>query len=124
MKRIFDHLRDRIYERAGLSVPKKVPSLDELRRDSWNPEFEYLMRNRLIMGSFRYETFEQKRKMGDAYDYPSYIKAKVAEYERTGNVECLVDVANCALLEYTFGRHPTKHFHATDDNSIHVQLKT
>jgi len=48
---------------AGLSEepprPQRPP-LDALRQSQWNTEFETLMRNRLVMGAFRYGTFSEQ----------------------------------------------------------------
>ena len=42
------------------------------------------------------------------------LKDKLAAYERTGNTEWLMDVANYAMIEYMHPRHPEAHFRATD----------
>lgn len=84
------------------------------------------MRNRLIMGCFRYETWEEKRKKGDSgdgYDYVPDMIRRLQLYQETGNDELLIDVANMAMLEFEFGRHPLKHFESVDDGE-HVPLKS
>ena len=91
----------------------KSESLEELRETEWCTEFEQLMRNRLLMGRFRYG------KMGDA-NKPQYngigaIKRHLREYERSGNLEHTVDIANYCLEEFVHRRHPKAHFEATDD---------
>jgi hypothetical protein len=88
--------------------------LSELVRTDWSPEFERLMRNRLIQGSFRYGRLG-KDKAGMQFDRVASIKRRLANYEATGNIENLVDIANTALLEFVEGIHPAKHFHSTDD---------
>ena len=42
------------------------PSLSELRAGQWVPQFETYMRNRLIVGACRYETFKEK-KLNNSY---------------------------------------------------------
>ena len=73
------------------------------------------MRNRLVMGKFRY---------GDKKDYDRIggIRAKLDMYMKTGNTEFLVDAANLALLEFKIGNHPNKHFKSVDDK-YHVEVK-
>lgn len=61
-------------------------------------EFIQLMKNRLVMGAFRYGTFATRPN----YDNLGYLKHKVRLYRNTGNLEFMVDVANMALLAYTF----------------------
>ena len=99
--------RRSLYDRAGV-----VDRID-LSDPQWSAEFEQLMRNRLLMGALRYG------KLGDP-DKPRYDRIKRAhellnEYSSTGNTECLVDVANMALVEFVEGDHPKKHFEARDD---------
>lgn len=121
LKRVLDHIRDHLEK--PLQPPKRIPAFSVLKLDTWSERFENLMRNRLIMGSIRYETWEEKRKNKDTYDYPTYIREKLAFYEETGNIEELVDIANAAMLEFEFGQHPRKHFAAIDDHKIHAQKR-
>jgi len=93
---------------------KVKTQLERLRCSEWSPRFYQLMRNRLIMGRFRYETFEQKRKSFD-YDQLSRILTEAQGYVKDGNDERLVDIANFCLLEFEFGKHPKKHFKSADD---------
>lgn len=96
--------------------PGTKPSLDELKRTEWIPEFEQYMRNRLVMGGIRYETFKEKLHH-NKYDCLEYIRRKLREYENTGNLECLVDAANLLMIEYASPHHPHPHFTPGDDTS-------
>ena len=71
------------------------------------------MRNRLLMGRFRYEPMDDPTK-GD-YGYPKDMIRRIREYELDGNLEHLVDVANEAMIEFKHSRHPKKHFSSGDD---------
>lgn len=96
------------------------PALEQLRSGQWNDEFETLMRARLVMGAFRYGTFEeQKHSRRD--NVPSILKHAVL-YQETGNAEHLVDVANLALVEFTRPSHPDFHFESIDDGDHHTTL--
>ena len=101
-----------------LSERKK--SLEELRITQWNPKFEKYMRNRLIMGGIRYHPFDDSRQM--QWNFMQGLYKSIGQYEVTGNTEFLVDCANYCLLEFTFGTHPKKHWHANDDG-IHNEKK-
>lgn len=94
------------------------PSLEELRRTEWSNEFETLMRNRLIQGSFRYGRLGTSNK--PKYDRVTDIIRRVELYRETGNLELLVDVANLSLAEFVEGNHPKKHMESIDDG-IHTQ---
>jgi hypothetical protein len=93
------------------------PDLEDLRRTQWNDRFEALMRNRLVMGAFRYGTFQEQ---GACRHYnPAAIQRHLAAYVETGNAEHLVDIANLALVEFTAPSHQRFHFLSLDDGDHH-----
>ena len=73
------------------------------------------------MGAMRYETFDEKRRNNN-YDCLGYIESKVEEYRQTRNKECLVDLANVAMIEFECPTIPDTHFTSTDDTN-HVGTK-
>ncbi len=85
---------------------------DDLARSEWSDEFEQYMRNRMIMGAMRYGLIGDPRK--PHYDRIEFMRRKLDEYEKTGNLELLVDTANGAMLEYLEGDHPKRNFTALD----------
>ena len=110
-KTVNEHIRDDLLMKAGLRSPKEI--LKELEQSEWSPRFEELMRNRLIMGAFRYGVLHAPGKK--RYDRVGRIADLTREYAASGNTECLVDIANLALMEFEEGVHPNKHFSASDD---------
>lgn len=123
-------LRDRLFKAAGLVEPKpsrfKPSDLKLLEETEWSPVFERLMRNRLLMGAFRYGTFAEKKiqmQSNDAWDLLEPITKKVRLYNATGNTEYLVDAANYLMLAFEFDPHPRKHFVALDDHHDHCKRK-
>jgi hypothetical protein len=100
-------------------VPR-IPSLEELRQSEWSPQFETLMRNRLIMGRFRYGALRDTQR--PQYNRLDSIEKRLNQYRATGNDELLVDIANLCLVEFELGDHPLKHFHSADD-SEHVSQR-
>lgn len=99
-----------------------APSVVTLGKLQWCPEFEELMRNRLLLGYHRYGCLEdQKRQGGNGFDnVGSAIERLNLFKKKTGNQEYLVDSANLCLVEFMVGSHPKKHFKAIDDG-IHVR---
>ena len=92
----------------------------QLTKSQWCPEFERLMRNRLLMGNYRYAPIDNPDK-GD-YDLIASLLTRQRTYQRTGNLEHLVDMANMCLLEFMHSRHPRRHFKSNDD-TLHTQKK-
>lgn len=67
----------------------------------WSNEFIILMRNRCTVGVCRYGPV-----LEDPLAFIGRLKAKVAEYERTGNLDMLPDIANYAMFEFIAPQHP------------------
>lgn len=111
-----DIIRQRLLVRAGVikGAKRVIPSLDTLLESQWSPRFETLMRNRLLMGAFRYELFEEKQNDFN-YDCAAEAVVRIQRFKDTGNTEHLVDAANMCLIEFEFSNHPNKHFASIDD---------
>jgi len=92
-------------------------NINELRESEWSPEFEKLMRNRLIMGSIRYGRMGHGStpKGKPKYDRCESIRKRLKFFEETGNAEWLVDIANMALLMFEEKQHKNFHFDSNDD---------
>lgn len=127
-----DALRKRIMDRAGLLHRRRDFDLNKLAETQWCETFwrrmvetamqvsgrldlnrlhqlETYMRNRLIMGAFRYGTFQEQRGQGRRHDnIPSALRRLKKYWSREqGNQELLVDVANLCMVEYIApGSHP------------------
>lgn len=100
---------------AGLPEEKKevAPSLEELKKTEWFPEFERLMRNRMVMGAFRYELLN--RQNFSKYNLPMEAIKRINRYIQDGNTEHLVDAANLCGIASLKDNHPNKHFKSIDD---------
>lgn len=113
MKTVTEHLWDRL--RDKFPIIEVLPPLSELKSTQWSREFESLMRNRLIMGGIRYGLLNANGKK--KYDRLGSIRERVDRFHRTENAECLVDIANLAMLEYEEGGHGFQ----PEDDGEHVK---
>jgi hypothetical protein len=102
-------------------VKQILPDVENLRKTQWSDIFEKLMRNRLVMGAIRYGLFGANGK--PHYDSINSIRKRLDLYEKTGNDEILVDIANLAMVEFIEGKHPLKHFKSVDDTIVHAEEK-
>ena len=93
-----------------------------LQKTEWDSKFEQLMRNRLIMGSFRYGRLANNHKHN--YDFISYATKKLELYKETGNLECLVDIANLMLLEFHVSEKTGRGHWSPEDNKMTCEQKT
>jgi len=120
-----DFLRNLWRWKCGLSEetptrPKTGMTFYELSDTEWNVEFEQFMRNRLVMGAYRYGRIKERDK--PPYDRLTSMVRRLELYKETGNKEYLVDVATLCLVEFTLEGHPTSHFNSVDDGE-HVRVK-
>jgi len=122
VKSIHDIMRERLLA-SVLKEEQQKMSLAERRKEQWSNRFEQLMRQRLLMGSYRYGPFRLQPVGRYAYDYPGDALRRIQEYIDSGNMEHLIDVANLCLLEFEHGTHPKKHFAATDDGTHNKQRR-
>jgi len=104
-------------ENKGRAAKVGMPTLDNLRESEWSDEFEELMRNRLLMGYYRYGPFNTQNKT--TKEVLDSIIFRANKYLDNGNDELLVDIANLAMKEFAVGTHKNKHFQSEDDG-IHV----
>lgn len=118
---LHDILRRRLLDAAGLTKETVRVDLDDLRRTEWCEEFEHLQRNRLILGAMRYGRLGAPGK--PRWDRVPDMIRRLEAYQSDGNLEHLVDVANLAMLEFVEGRHPKRHFSASDDGHHTKEMK-
>lgn len=95
-------------------IRRRLLYLGKLAQSEWSYEFEELMRNRLIMGVFRYG-YKLGAKGKPQFDRIGSAIRHLKQYRDTGNLEHLVDAANLCLVEFVEGKHPNQHFNAVDD---------
>ena len=126
MKTLHDILRDRLLVNvvAAEAWPKAdgsglLPTVASLLKSEWVPEFEKLMRNRVLMGAFRYELMAVKAEHFD-YDLATEAIERIRRFIKTGNTEYLVDAGNMCMLEFKYSNHPNKHF-ASEDDGVHAE---
>lgn len=86
----------------------------EILATEYSSRFDEIRQKMMIMSYYKY---------GKAsLNYPSNIdaiqsmKKRIEEYEVTGNTEFLADIANFAMLEFMYPRHPKAHYSPTDSS--------
>ncbi len=80
----------------------------------YSQEFLDGMLNRMAVSFHKYGP------VADAYPHKvsalRSLRQRLAEYERTGNTEFLIDAANFAMIEFMHPSHEQAHFRATDSS--------
>jgi hypothetical protein len=75
----------------------------------FNHQFTEMMDNRMAVSYHKYGPVALNYGTG-LCNAMENLKKRLDLYERTGNTEYLVDVANFARIEYTYPQHPSAHF--------------
>lgn len=112
-----EHLLDSLGVGSYLPLADRMPDLDELLTTEWPPsirKFIKMMRNRMLLGSFRYGRDADPKKW--RYNSLAGMRKKFLAYEESGNIEHLIDLANYCHMEYRRPSHPRAHFRAEDDH--------
>ena len=122
---------DRLREAIGLPPRGQLPwpqrthgewHIETLKRSELDFSVIELMRNRLIMGAFRYGKVGAKDK--PAYDRVSSIRRRLSLYEQEGNLEHLIDIMNECYLDFVEPTHPKAHWDPSDDSEVHTERKS
>lgn len=102
MRTLQSFLRERWCEKLGVPFEeKKQPTLADLKKSEWVPEFIQYMLNRMIMGFFRYGSIHTQPL--DRYDFIAEIERRLSMYKKDGNLEHLVDIGNLAMIQFFKG---------------------
>lgn len=97
-----------------------MPPLRELKMTEHLDDVWELCNNRMLLGAFRYELMEEKRRLWEkdrtvGYPYPQDAIVRIRMYQNSGNLEHLLDAINELGIEFKYPSHPSAHFSPTDD---------
>jgi hypothetical protein len=88
--------------------------LNKILEKEYSFKFDEIRKKMMQTSYFKFGTVEDNYKtIGGLKAIPS-LKAKLKEYEETGNTEFLADVANFAMIEFMYPQHPNAYYKATD----------
>jgi hypothetical protein len=89
--------------------PETVPTTE------WSEPFEQGRADRMAVSFCKYGP------LAEAYphrvDAVASLRQRLERYERDGNTEWLMDVANFAMIEFMRPRHPEAHYTPTDSKA-------
>ena len=97
-----------------------VPDIEEIKNLQYSDQFVKLMNNRMIMGYFRYGNRHTRK---TSYKQIESTKKRIELYEKTGNLEYLIDAANMLRMEFEKPQHPNTYFKAEDDSEHCIIIK-
>lgn len=89
-------------------------SINKILKTEFSYRFVDLMKQSMVMSHYKYGRV--KDNYPHLSDAVSSLKQRLELYEKTGNSEYLVDVANFAMIEFMLPRHPDAHYTPTDSD--------
>ena len=90
----------------------EIKTLPNVPKTEFSQEFAQGCYDRMAMSYCKYGPLAEG--FPHRVDAIGTLRDKLDKYERTGNTEWLMDVANYAMIEFLRPRHPEAHFRATD----------
>ena len=101
----------------SLNVSRRLPLADVC-----NPGFFQAMINHCIVGYHRYGSFSRIGRHSKSDRLPlDRLRECLGRYDRTGNLEYLIDMANYCMGEFTSPHHPKAHFRPIDQGERGLQ---
>ena len=115
------YIRKHLLLKLGIfDIPQEKLNIENLKRTEWSDTFEQLMRNRLVVGAFRYGTFHAPNK--SKFNNIQSIIERAKLYKKDHNTEHLVDIANLALCEFVEPSYQDCHFKSKDDGIHKLEI--
>lgn len=97
--------------------------MSEVLKQEYSERFDELRKYAVKVSYFKYGPAKKNFAEGRV-DAVASLRKKLLAYERTGNTEYLVDVANYAMFEFMYPLHPKAHYKATDDDRSTLPVGT
>lgn len=114
------HAPSELWEHSRATAAQRTV-LDDLRESEWSPEFELLMRNRLVMGGLRYGRMHRDSDW-TAFDCAAKAKKSLDKFSFDGNREHLVDAAAYCLLAFEQPMTAVEYFKGIDRDSDDIEV--
>lgn len=117
-----DLIRQYITVKKALYNYGHADPLSLLERYQWDKLFWDACLARMVQGSYRYGTQPDQREKMLRGPFKSTINRYLKDYEETGNVENLMDMANRVMIEFGYANFDKQCFESQDDTD-HEPIK-
>lgn len=94
--------------------------IEEILSTEYSEEFDKIRKNMMVMSYYKYGPLKENYKTEKTIDAIGSLKLRLEEFEKTGNTELLADVANFAMIEFTYPQHPKAHYKPTDSGVCEI----
>lgn len=87
---------------------------DELLKTQYSERFDEIRKKMMVTSYYKFGDLKQNYKTVAGLQAIPSLKAKLEEYELTGNTEFLADVANFAMIEFMYPQKDGAKYSPTD----------
>lgn len=92
--------------------------MEELLKTEYSEKFDEIRKKMMVTSYYKFGPVKQNYKIVKGLDAVASLKAKLAEYEETGNTEFLADVANFAMIEFMYPQKEGAKYKPTDGTNL------
>lgn len=91
---------------------------DELLKTQYSEKFDEIRKKMMVTSYYKFGDVRQNYKVVAGLQSIPSLKAKLKEYEETGNTEFLADVANFAMIEFMYPQKEGARYQPTDGTNL------
>ena len=91
---------------------------DDLLKTQYSEKFDEIRKKMMVTSYYKFGDVRQNYKIVAGLRAIPSLKAKLKEYEETGNTEFLADVANFAMIEFMFPQKEGAYYKPTDGTNL------
>lgn len=92
--------------------------IEELLKTEYSLKFDEIRKNMMCTSYYKFGAVKQNYSVVKGLDAIASLKAKLKEYEETGNTEFLADVANFAMIEFMYPQKEGAKYIPTDGTNL------
>lgn len=91
---------------------------NELLKTQYSEKFDEIRKKMMVTSYYKFGDVRQNYEIVAGLKSIPSLKAKLKEYEETGNTEFLADVANFAMIEFMFPQKEGARYQPTDGTNL------
>lgn len=87
---------------------------NKLLETQYSERFDLIRKKMMVTSYYKFGDVSENYKIVSGLRSIPSLKAKLQEYENTGNTECLADIANFAMIEFMYPQKAGAKYNPTD----------
>lgn len=102
-------------------VYMKSMKAEDILKTEYNEQFDNIRKNMMVMSFYKYGLLSDNYKKEKTIDAIASLEKRLVKYKETGNTEFLADIANFAMIEFTYPQHSNPHYKPTDSGACEIE---